>query len=355
MSDQPTSDQPTGDVPTVGLDPAFVAELVGASSATFDGFIGTGQMSRNARFQLEWESGDGPGSVVVKIPSGDAGTRAISFEHFVYGRECNFYESIVPLVDVSVPACLAVHFDGDGSDFVVALEDLADSVQGDQFREATTAELQLAIEQAAALQAPVWGRTDHAAFDQLRNDADTRATSGTEMLSFFIAAAVERLGPGLDDGILELLEQFESKAGAWMVAKSIPTTLVHGDFRSDNFMFGVADDAPAIAVVDWQTVALGLGVTDVAYLISGGVSIERRRAEEAELLAYYREQLAARGVDYDTAQCEREYALTSLHGVVVAVTATTLAERTERGDALFTQMINRHGRQAIDLGALDLV
>ena len=37
------------------------------------------------------------------------------------------------------------------------------------------------------------------------------------------------------------------------------------------------------------------------------------------------------------------------------LTATTLAERTERGDALFTQMINRHGRQALDLGALDLL
>lgn len=343
------------DVPTVGLDPAFVANLVGADDAVFDGFIGTGQMSRNARFQLDWASGSGPASVVVKIPSGDAGTRAISFEHFVYGRECNFYESIAPLVDVSVPECLAVHFDDDANDFVIVLEDLAGSVQGDQFREATPAELRLAIEQAAALQAPVWGRTDHAAFDQLRNDAETRATAGSEMLSFFIAAAVERLGPGLDDGILELLQQFEANAAAWTLAKSVPTTLVHGDFRSDNFMFGVAPEAPAIAVVDWQTVALGLGVTDVAYLISGGVSIERRRAEEAELLAYYRAQLGARGVSYDAAQCDRDYALTSLHGVVVAVTATTLAERTERGDALFTQMINRHGRQAIDLGALSLI
>lgn len=343
------------DVPTVGLDPAFVAELVGATDATFDGFIGTGQMSRNARFQLGWGSGSGPGSVVVKIPSGDAGTRAISFEHFVYGRECNFYEAIVPLVDVSAPDCLAVHFDADASDFVIVLEDLADSVQGDQFSEASTDELRLAIDQAAALQAPVWGATDHVAFDLLRGDLETRASGGSEMLSFFIAAAIERLGPGLDDGILDLLAQFEAAAAAWTAAKSVPTTLVHGDFRSDNFMFGVGADAPPIAVVDWQTVALGLGVTDVAYLISGGVSIERRRAEEADLLAYYREQLAARGVDYDAAQCERDYALTSLHGVVVAVTATTLAERTERGDALFTQMINRHGRQAIDLGALDLV
>ena len=41
--------------------------------------------------------------------------------------------------------------------------------------------------------------------------------------------------------------------------------------------------------------------------------------------------------------------------VVVATTATIMAEHTERGDQLFTQMLNRHGRHALDLGALDLL
>ena len=350
---QPHEAQPP-ETPTVGLDPDFIASRVGAASATFDGFIGTGQMSRNARFQLRWdEAADGqPESIVVKIPSGDAGTRAVSFEHWVYGRECSFYTSIAPVVDITVPDCLAVHLDSD--DFVIVLEDLAGSEQGDQFREATTAELHLAIEQAAALHAPAWGRTDEPAFDLLRQDFEARA-GRAEMLTFFIAAAVDRLGPGLDDGIADLLHRFSDNCVAWSDARAIPTTLVHGDFRADNFMFGVAADAPPIAVVDWQTVTVGLGVTDIAYLISGGLSIERRRAEEGELLDYYRAQLASRGVDYDADQCRREYALTSLHGVAVAVTATTMAEQTERGDALFTQMINRHGRQALDLAALDLI
>jgi hypothetical protein len=40
---------------------------------------------------------------------------------------------------------------------------------------------------------------------------------------------------------------------------------------------------------------------------------------------------------------------------VVAITATSVAEQTERGDALFTLMLNRHGRHALDLDALTLI
>ena len=70
------------ELPTVGLDPEWIAQHVvvdGAhpASAEFGGFIGTGQMSRNARFGLEWSGTgvDGPSSVVVvKIPSSEPGT-----------------------------------------------------------------------------------------------------------------------------------------------------------------------------------------------------------------------------------------------------------------------------------------
>ncbi|WP_419944985.1 hypothetical protein [Candidatus Poriferisodalis sp.] len=38
-----------------------------------------------------------------------------------------------------------------------------------------------------------------------------------------------------------------------------------------------------------------------------------------------------------------------------AIAATTLVDRTERGDALFMLMLNRHGRHALDWQALDEV
>lgn len=350
------------ELPTVGLDPAWIAEHVVIDGerpvlAEFAGFIGTGQMSRNARFRLVWdggERGDRPATVVVKIPSGEASTRSVSFEHDVYAKECHFYAHLADLVDVSTPGAHHVHFDPP-NDFTIILDDLDRSEQGDQFTDPTDDQVVMAIEQAAALQAPVWGATDSAVFDLLRSDPVERAAGSEMMMPIFHAVVIERLGARLDADVAALLEHFTARVGDWIRASAQPTTLVHGDFRPDNFMFGLDDTAPPIAIVDWQTLSLGTGVTDVAYLLGGALTPERRHTDEDTHLAHYREALARRGVDYDPDQCRREYALGSLHGLVIAMTATTMADETERGDALFTLMLNRHGRHALDLDAMALI
>ncbi len=345
---------------SVGLDADWIAAHVAIEgrtpkSATFAGFIGTGQMSRNARYTLDWgdAAGDLPASVVVKIPSADPGTRKVACEHGIYRRECEFYRSVRPLTAVAAPALITTYVADD--DFCLVLEDLAGSEQGDQFTEATEAQLLLAIEQAAALQAPVWDATDAAPFDPYREDPEERAASWGERMPFFLAVVQKRLGAGLDDDVADMLERFVAVSGAWFRQQAATTTLVHGDFRPDNFLYGVAPGAPPIMVVDWQTLALGAGVTDVAYLLGAAMAPERRREVEHAMLDLYLAELAARGVEHPRAQCLDEYALASLHGVVIAMTATVMAEQTERGDALFTLMLNRHGRHALDMEALDRI
>ena len=174
------------------------------------------------------------------------------------------------------------------------------------------------------------------------------------MIQAFLPAVFARLGSGLDPDVSEMLERFGQLAGRAARLRS-PTTLVHGDFRPDNFMFGVADDAPPLAIVDWQTLGLGSGVTDIAYLLGAAVAPERRRAIEHDVLARYRSELAGRGVDYAGDRCLADYALGSLHGVVIAISATSMADQTDRGDALFTLMLNRHGRHALDFEVLDRI
>lgn len=341
----------------VGLDADWITANVVVDGATpvgaaFEGFIGTGQMSRNARWRLDWGDAGGPASVVVKIPSADPAVRTVSFEHGIYQKECDFYVSVRPLTDVAAPALIAAHVADD--DFCLVLEDLAGSAQGDQFTEPTDEQLMLAIEQAAALQAPVWGKLDHPAFDTYRVDNEERAAGYAAQMEFFYAVVKDRLGPGIDAEVTELLDEFVPMCGAY-IGKTEPVTLVHGDFRPDNFLFAVEADAPPIMVVDWQTLALGVGTTDVAYLLGAAISPERRRETEHHMIDRYLAELAARGVDHPRDRCLDEYALGSLHGLFVAMAATTMAEQTERGDALFTLMLNRHGRHALDMGAVDLL
>lgn len=341
----------------VGLDPDWITTNVVIDGATptaaaFGGFIGTGQMSRNARWTLEWGDAGGPSSVVVKIPSADENVRSISFEHGIYQKECEFYLSVRSLTDVAAPALIAAHVADD--DFCLVLEDLAGSEQGDQFTEPTDEQLVLAIEQAAALQAPVWGQLGHAAFDAYRVDNEERASGYAAQMEFFYAVVKDRLGAGLDADVTALLDDFVPICGAY-IGSSEPVTLVHGDFRPDNFLFGVAPDAPPIMVVDWQTLSLGVGTTDIAYLLGAAIGAERRREIEHDMIDRYLAELAGRGIDHPRDRCLNEYALGSFHGIFVAMAATTMAEQTERGDALFTLMLNRHGRHALDMDALDLL
>jgi hypothetical protein len=69
----------------------------------------------------------------------------------------------------------------------------------------------------------------------------------------------------------------------------------------------------------------------------------------------YRRRLHAAGIEYSVDDCWRDYRLGTLHGIVITVIATVVAEQTERGDDLFTLMAARHGRHAIELDALALL
>jgi hypothetical protein len=107
--------------------------------------------------------------------------------------------------------------------------------------------------------------------------------------------------------------------------------------------------------VDWQTVGLSLGAADVAYLIGGSLSPEVRRQSERELVEEYRQGLRAAGVEYATEDCWRDYRWGTLHGVLISVLASMMAEQTERGDDMLSLMAARHSRHALEIDAFALL
>ena len=163
---------------------------------------------------------------------------------------------------------------------------------------------------------------------------------------------LERLGPGLDDDVVELVRLLGPKAPAWATGTDTPRTVVHLDFRPDNFMFGESADAPPLVVVDWQTAGHGFAMWDLAYLIGGSFEPAIRADVERDLLALYRDRMAAAGVDYDADTCWRDYRNGALWGVVMSVIATILAAETDRGNDMLTVMA-RQARTACARPRLD--
>jgi hypothetical protein len=90
----------------------------------------------------------------------------------------------------------------------------------------------------------------------------------------------------------------------------------------------------------------------VAYSIGAGLRAEHRREHERELVLRYHEGLITAGVtDYDWEQCWLDHRRGTWAGLIMAIAASMLVERTERGDDMFMVMAHRHARHALDLDA----
>lgn len=339
---------------TAALERAGVARGASVTDVELVGLIGTGQMGSSARFRLTWDDPDGrPTSLVGKFPTDDATVRTTAFAG-AYLKEWLFYEKLQPTVGVRAPHAYVVAFDAEAERFAFLMEDLHGSEQGDQFRGLTVDEAALGVEQAVALHAPRWG-DDRL---QLLWGGLSRA-EGAERLELIYQATLEgslaRIGPAQPPEAVGLARRLGPLVSRWLLAATSPSTLAHMDFRPDNFLFGVAPDAPPLAVVDWQTITYGPGVNDVAYMIGGSFEPDERAGVERNLVADYAARLRAAGIAYDDASCWDDYRLASLWGVVMSVIATMLAAQTERGDRMLATMLRRHAAHALDLDALALL
>jgi hypothetical protein len=341
---------------TEALEIAGVAQGATVTDVVVEGFIGTGQTGRNARLRLNWDEPDGrPDSLVGKFASADQNARDAAFANGTYKNEWAFYHDLAHTLSIRTPACHVARYDEAVPSFVLLMEDMSGSRQGDQFAGLTTDEAALAIEQAVGLHAPRWGDPTLAEFAPERPKGDEAAMMLGMVFQMMIEPFLDRLGAGLDDDVIDLVRRLGPVAPAWAAGNDTPRTVVHLDYRPDNFMFGVDDGAPALAVVDWQTVNHGFAMWDIAYLLGGSFEPSMRASTERGLIDDYLARMGAAGVHYDSDVAWRDYRLGSVWGVVMSVIATILAAETERGNDMLTVMAQRHGRHALDLDAMELL
>jgi hypothetical protein len=107
-----------------------------------------------------------------------------------------------------------------------------------------------------------------------------------------------------------------------------------------------------VTVVDWQTVAVNIGPADVAYFCGAGLLPDTRASHERSLVERYGSGLAAHGVDVDVDALWDGYVLGSAGGYLMAVLASQIVERTDRGDEMFAVMAERHAAQIRHVGLL---
>ena len=311
--------------------------------------IGTGQMAESYRVKFLQESGEKIESVVVKVPSQNVNSRSASRATRCYELETSFYSSLRNSLKVDTPKCFHVWYDALSDDFVLVLEDIKDANQGDQITGATVEQADAAINQLVNLHAPMWGSEKLNQIEWLPKHSLNVATGTSQLLRSVFAGFAERFAEKVNSEIISLGERLVSKIDRYYGAFPTLLTVAHRDFRLDNLLFTPQGNKIGVKVVDWQTVGAMPGASDLGYFIGASFTVGGRRDYEQTLVQSYCERLAAQKIDVSNNEIWAQYRLLGTSGYIMAIVASMLVKQTDRGDAMFAVMANRHGQQMLDL------
>lgn len=273
--------------------------------------------------------GGAPDSVVIKMVPENEGLRGIGRQLGIYAREAAFYLTIGEESGVRRPACLGLEIDSETGDSAIVLEDLTALRTGDQIAGFARDEAERAIDQYAALHARWWKAPRLATSEWLP------PWNLPAMVAYLPQAFQQQAWPACAALFAETLDDEEIKLGLHLgehVAPLMnligtgPVTLVHGDARHDNLMFSDdADSAPHM--VDWQYVASGRGIVDIAYYLSQSGAPAVVAPMERDLVARYHAALVAQGVsDYGWDECWADYRRLAFYTLVYPIFTAALID-----------------------------
>ncbi|GAC67805.1 hypothetical protein GS4_11_00740 [Gordonia soli NBRC 108243] len=301
--------------------------------------VGSGQMAGSFRLDLTYAdavTGGMPSTVIAKLATGPAEQR--EFGAGAFRNEVQFYADLAPTVRVPTPRCHASTISPSGAEFVLLLDDLAPAVQGDQITGCTPEQASAVAVAAAGLHAPRWDDDSlldtEIGFALPTDDDRVLMESVLEPMADIFRARFD-----LTASESATVDWLVANAGTWLVAPQRHFTLIHGDLRIDNVMFGPDG---AVTVIDWQTIVPGQPLRDIAFLLSTSLTVADRRANEDAILADYHRALVGHGISgYTMQECREDYVSALLQAPLIIVFGCAAAQPTERGDRMFRVMLDR--------------
>ncbi len=322
---------------------------------------GVGFVGQIARIKPEYDraEADAPETLIGKFPAADEAIREVAAMYGIYRCEVNFYREISSAIVLRTPRCYFNAMNDSATEFVLLLEDLSTTGRlGDQVTGCTLNDARLALAELATFHASWWQRDGLDRISWLPLLTELGKISATEAYPQNWTPCLEQFGhllppeirdaaPSLGERLLALMNRFEAA----------PHTIVHGDYRLDNFFFGNSGSDYELAVIDWQIACRGSAAYDVAYFIASNLDMEVRRRNSAALLDHYHRVLVNEGVkDYSLDALKHDYllSLVAYLGALIA-NVTSLDPTNERGQELFALILERSAVAVMDSHALDAV
>jgi Ecdysteroid kinase-like family len=322
---------------------------------------GVGMLSVLTRVALRYDRDEAgaPTTVIAKFPTLSEANRPVADAMRVYEREATFLRDVGPQTEAALPAVYGVELELPSGEFVLLMEDLGGYRMGDQVTGCGPDEARTVLDAVVPVHAAFWGDVERPVLSFApRIDGDMQRVGMSGMCTTGWDVFIERFGQHVPSVIQEARDRYTSSAEELHYRMGrLPQTLAHGDLRLDNIMFGTAPDHRPAVVLDWQGVIVSAAVQDVAYLLTQNLTIESRRAHEAELLAHYHAKLVEHGVtDYPFDRFLADYRLAALYLYIYAVViGGTLDPSNERGMAFMAQLVERASAAIVDHDLLTLL
>ena len=331
-------------------DDAIVSSVEATRIGEGVGFIG--QIHRLA-LTYEQQPAGAPDTVIAKMPTSDPGGRMIGTMLRLYEKESGFYRHLVDDCPLTVPRCFHNAADPDAGNWCLLLEDLDGLTPGDQLTPRSHDEMLAEIEMLGRLHA-AWsdGRADH--HQWLPDLADPSSAGMMAMFDDAFPITMERYSHVIPEHMRDWGPRWAPGAMDWVsrfVAQ--PGTIIHGDYRTDNFMFGAGGD---VTVLDWQLASRSPGAYDLQYYLAISADPDVVDTHFDALVEHYRSSMSAAGgtpPDTDTL-------VDQMRGVAMWMTCLGIVNfsqidpANERGEELFLTMWRRGLQVAerIDLGRI---
>lgn len=311
--------------------------------------IGTGKMGDNARLSLQYEGqGNGPASMIAKIPALDETARMMASGLGAYKKEVSFYQHLAAQTNMLTAEIYHSDIDAEGSEFILLMEDLAPAEPGSQLIGESPERAERAVIEAAKLHAAFLNKEDILTQDYVTQSTAEGAAFGQELLVQNWPGFVDRFGDSLNAPCIALGAKHIENYAQWAQRFDGDTTLIHSDFRSENLLFSKSG---APWTVDWQTIQRSSPLADVAYFMGGSVDSDARRDCEKNIVERYRVELDKSGVSMSFNDCWQQYREFSMHGIMVTVLGAMFSAAEQRSDQMFLTMIQRHLQHAVDMNA----
>jgi hypothetical protein len=334
-------------------EPGWIGEALGTTVQAMEIMpMGTarGFQSTTWKLQLTCDPpGSGPETVILKSETTNEEFNELTRLANSYVREVGVYKHLIPRLKNHQPVVYAC----DASQPCwLLIEDLTHLRPGDQVVGLTRQETRDTLKRMAALHAEFWMDPHLEQQDWLPAHNFWFAQPDTELVEPFFQTYGVRLGESVAKICSAVLEQGEAINAA---ISERPWTLIHGDLRADNLLFGGTSESPAATIIDWSWASRSMAVIDLAFLIGGSTPIPQRRGCLEELLEAWHDELVSQGVrDYSLADARRDLQLASLRALTTSVTVSSFDQKLDiniRSSLLWDQAIQRHGAFVEELEA----